>query len=216
MWPRRRSSVRAASLTMLACLAVASVGCTMTANSGGPLDQELADILDTLPGRYAGQVPSGNGETAMLYHTIEPVSLPELGDTVIHHVISREGFDDPEPFQQKFYTIDRSAKRQRNQMSSVVMMRTGRWEQGDELDAAKLIRFPQPDCAIVWNRDTRGLVARVKRGDCVYESAALGGAIIPDMTYIVTEDDFAIQDLLYKEDGTLLTPGAMVTTPRRR
>ena len=178
------------------------------------LDVELADILATAPGRYAGVLPNRSDPSAMLYHTIEPVALPEHGDTVLMHVISQNGFDDPTPFQQKFYAFDLSPDRTQNQMTSIVLMRASRWRPGEQLDESKLIRFPS-ECAIVWSRDDRGLVARVQRGDCVYQSKALGGAIEPDMTYVVTAVSFGIQDLLYRSDGTLLTPDSgLIVSPR--
>ena len=191
------------------------LGCdTQQRSAASQLDAELAAILETAPGRYAGVVPNRSDPPAMLYHTIEPVALPEHGETVLMHVISQTGFDDPTPFQQKFYAFDLSPDRTRNQMTSIVLMRASRWQPGQQLDESKLIRFP-PECAIVWSRDERGLVARVQRGDCVYESKALGGPIEPDMTYVVTAESFGIQDLLYRSDGTLLTPGSgLIVSPR--
>ena len=204
------------------CFSVTGIMCALLAGCASeraqdPLSAELEAILQLAPGRYAGPLPNAQDpdEPAMLYHTIEPVDLPGYGQTVLLHVVSRQGFDDPTPFQQKFYAFDLRPDRPRNQMTSIVMMRSARWRPGDDLDESKLIRFPA-ECAIVWSQDSRGLVARVKRGDCVYESEALGGPIEPDMTYVVTQHSFGIQDLLYRSDGSLLTPDSgLIVTPRQ-
>ena len=181
-----------------------------------PLDVELEAILALLPGRYAGSRATGAqpDREGMLYHTIEPVALPEHGRTVLLHVLSTRGFDDPQPLQQKFYAFDERAGRTHNSMRSIVLVRAPRWQPGMALDEDSVIRFP-PECAIRWHRDERGLVARVKRGDCVYRSEAFGGDIVPDMTYVATPESFAIEDTLYRPDGSAVIPrGGLLVAPR--
>lgn len=204
-----------AGLSLLVSFALSSGQAAATELRPEALDIELQGLLTLLPGRYAGPLASAEmpDREGMIYHTIEAIALPEHGEQVLLHVVSLKGFDDPQPFQQKFYALDTDPNRARNQMASIVVMRAARWQQGDGVPE-NIIRFP-PECAISWRRDDSGFVARVKRGDCVYESAAFGGAIIPDMTYVVSPESFAIRDLLYRPDGSLLTPGGGFVTASR-
>lgn len=205
-----------------AALAVLALGCAVAAGAGDRADpalvRELAAIERTLPGRYAGSLATAArpDREGTLYHVIERVALPDYGELVFRHLLSLKGFDDPRPFQQKFYRFDLSPERTHNRMRSVVLMRAPRWQPGETLPREGLIEFPE-ECAIRWQTDERGLVARVRRGDCVYDSAALGGPIVPDMTYIATPDSFALKDQLFRPDGSQVTPGGgLVVAPRVR
>lgn len=205
-----------ATLTAICCALWGSASAAEEPGEAG-LDSELRALLAVLPGKYTGSLANAANpdREGQLFHTIEPIDLPEYGKRVFLHTLSLKGFDDPQPFQQKFYRFDLDADRERNRMTSVVMMRAPRWQAGTALDEEALIRFPA-ECAINWHRTGDDFVARVKRGDCVYKSAALGGDIIPDMTYVVTEESFAISDVLYRPDGSTVTPDNGLATAQRQ
>jgi hypothetical protein len=193
-----------------------------TEKSQGPahtaaLDKELEQLLSLLPGRYRGKLDGEEGDDGRhIYHTIEVIEMPAHGEKTLIHVLSLEGFDDPQPFQQKFYAFDLRPERSRNRMESIVLMRAPRWQPGQALDDQRLLRFP-PECRISWRREGSTFVARVRQGSCAYESAAMGGTIVPDMTYVVSEESFAIRDILYRPDGSLAVPsqgGDFIVAPR--
>jgi hypothetical protein len=174
------------------------------------LDAELAEILALLPGRYEGPVPGGR-----LFHKIVPIVAPNFGDAaVFYHQISRDGFDSADPFQQKIYVFNRDPGRAFNRMRSWVFFPKQGYANLEQDPAAlravrppMLMNFPI-ECAIRWDRgDTPGrFVARVRRQDCTYDSVGFKQKISPDMTYVLDRDSFALEDILYGENGQPLFP----------
>jgi hypothetical protein len=197
--------------------ATAAAGTSQDPARAAALDEELEQLLSLLPGRYRGDLDSDDGNGGrQIHHTIEVIEMPEHGEKTLIHVLSLSGFDDPQPFQQKFYAFDLSPERSQNRMESIVLMRAPRWQPGQALDEQRLLRFP-PECRISWRREGSTFVARVRQGSCAYESAAMGGTIVPDMTYVVSEESFAIRDILYRPDGSLAVPsqsGDFIVAPR--
>ncbi len=174
------------------------------------LDAELAELLALLPGRYEGPASGGR-----LFHKIVPITAPNFGDAaVFYHQISRDGYDSAAPFQQKIYVFNRDPARGFNRMRSWVFFP----KQGFanlERDAAalrtlqpsQLMNFPI-ECAIRWDRgDAPGrFVARVRREDRTYDSAGFKQKISPDMTYVLDRESFALEDILFGENGQPLFP----------
>jgi peptidylprolyl isomerase len=181
------------------------------------LDAELAQLLVTLPGRYAGDAPdpAHPGLRIALHHKIIRVVAPQFGgDAVFYHQISHGDPDSLTPFQRKIYVFDRNPARSFNSMRAFVFA-NGQGAANLErdpaglltLDPAQLMNFPLP-CAIRWSRNTaRNLfVARVHRENCSYDSAAFKQRISPELTYELANDGFAIEDVLYGADGRPLFP----------
>jgi peptidylprolyl isomerase len=209
----------AASFVVTAPVAVAA--------PAGPLDAELAQILTLLPGRYQGDAPDPRDPTGVrrlpLQHKIVRVEAPQFGDTVFYHQISRDGLDSAKPFQRKIYAFDRDPRRRANSMRSWVF-RPGEGPPNLELDPtalraldpASLMNFP-PECAIRWAKGSApgSFVARVRRQDCSYDSAAFRQRISPEMTYELAPGSFGIEDVLYGADGRpLFPPTGVLVAPR--
>jgi len=212
---RRVPLVSIASLLALAATAALSA-------TPPDLDRELAQILELLPGRYAGETRDprdASGRPITLYHKIARIDAPQFGsDTVYYHLIARDGFDSEKPFQQKIYAFDRRPDRRINSMRSWVYLPT---TPGSNLerDPARqkalrqdeLMNFPV-ECAIRWSRAEPAagaapeFIARVKPADCAFQSAAFRQTIRPDMTYVVSAARFGIQDILNGENGQPLFP----------
>ena len=49
-------------------------------------------------------------------------------------------------------------------------------------------------------------IARVRRTECQYQSRAFKQTIAPEMTHILSASGFAIEDVLYGENGRPLFP----------
>jgi CpeT/CpcT family (DUF1001) len=191
-------------------------GCAAGGGRSGPaprpLEAELAEILALLPGRYEGPASGGR-----LFHKIVPLTAPNFGaESVFYHQISRDGFDSSAPFQQKIYVFDRDPARGDNRMRSWVFFPKQGYANLERdpaamraLQPAQLMNFPL-DCAIRWARgDAPGrFVARVRREDCTYDSAGFKQKISPDMTYVLDGESFALEDILYGENGQPLFPPA--------
>jgi hypothetical protein len=176
------------------------------------IDAELEQVVALLPGRYEGPASGGR-----LYHKIVPIAAPNFGAAaVFYHQISRDGYDSAAPFQQKIYVFDRDPARAFNRMRSWVFFPKQGYANLERdaaalraLQPAQLMNFPL-ECAIRWSSgDSPGrFVARVRREDCTYDSAGFRQKISPDMTYVLDRDSFALEDILYGENGQPLFPSA--------
>ena len=185
------------------------------------LDRELVEILQQLPGRYAGE--AGNPRIA-LQHKIVQIEAPQFGDVVFYHQISRDGMDSTAPFQQKIYVFDRRSDRPVNRMRSFVFPPKSGYANLERrpdilktLDPSQLMNFPE-GCAFLWSAaegEPGVYVARVSPETCSYESAAFKQRISPKMTYRVANDSFGIEDLLYGATGQpLFPPSGLLIVPR--
>ena len=192
------------------------------------LDSQLAQILQLFPGRYSGEAndpADASGKARLtLYHKIARINAPQFGgDAVYYHQISRDGFDSPQPLQQKIYAFDRSPVRKANSMRAFVfpLSATAAHLQDDPaaalaLQPGKLMVFPAA-CDIRWAAGSSPGVyrARVRRGDCSYDSVAFKQKISPDLTYELSGASFAMEDVLFGADGNALFPSSgLLTTPR--
>ncbi len=184
------------------------------------LDAELDQILALLPGRYTGPAPNGH-----LFHKIVPIVAPQFGDAgMFYHQISRDGFDSATPFQQKIYVFDRDPARSFNRMRSWVFFPKQGYANLEQdaaalraVTPAMLMNFPLA-CAIRWESGDAParFVARVRREDCTYDSAGFRQKISPEMTYVLDRESFALEDILYGENGQpLFPPGGLLRAARQ-
>lgn len=205
----------------LALSVLAMPGRAAESASPAVLERELAEILQQLPGRYAGE--TGHPRVA-LQHKIVRVEAPRFGETVFYHQISRDGMDSTAPFQQKIYVFDRRPDRRVNRMRSFVFPPKSGYANLERrpdvlktLDPAQLMNFPE-GCAFVWSAaesEPGVYFARVAPESCAYESAAFKQRISPKMTYRVATDSFGIEDVLYGTTGQpLFPPSGLLVVPR--
>jgi hypothetical protein len=199
-------------------LALAAAGRAAEPPTPPAIEVELAAITALLPGRYVAELPdprSPTGPRLRIYHEILPVRAPRFGaGLAFYHQISRDGFDADTPFQQKVYVFDASPDRPRNRMRSFVLMpgaasvspRRGLAALA-ALDPGATLAFP-PACIINWSPGEvpGSYLARVRRADCRYRSERFGQDISPDLTYLLTPDSLAVEDLLFGADGKSLVP----------
>lgn len=184
------------------------------------LDAELGQLMALLPGRYEGPASGGR-----LYHKIVPIAAPNFGEAaVFYHQISRDGYDSVTPFQQKIYVFNRDPARAFNRMRSWVFFPKQGYANLEQdaaalrtLQPAQLMDFPI-ECAIRWSSggSPGRFVARVRREECTYDSAGFKQKISPDMTYVLDRDSFALEDILYGENGQPLFPSAGLLRAARR
>lgn len=197
-------------ILLLCCLPL-----TAPAAEPAAVAEELERLLEVLPGRFSGPMPDGG----VLYHKIVGINAPQFGATALYHQISRDGFDSSKPLQQKIYAFDRDSMRVANKMRAwVIDSRAGlaNIERSqiviNALDPTQLQSFPDA-CAIRWTEDQAAgsFTARVERTRCSYGSAAFGGQISPEMTYLVSPAKFIVDEALYRDTGEPLFPptGAM-------
>lgn len=189
---------------------VLASGAGSTAAAGEPasrLDAELAQIVALLPGRYQGTMPVMSDpsakKTETVYHKIARIDAPQFGAMVMYHQIGAAGPDGP-PAQQKIYVFDVSPSRTENRMRSFVIPR-GRGLQnleslGPELAPDSLMNFP-PECAIRWRRVSGGFAAHVSARDCQYPSQTWKTDVRPDVTYVLKQRSFSLQESMYYADG---------------
>ena len=173
----------------------------------GRLDAELAQIVALLPGRYQGTMPVMSDpsakKTETVYHKIARIDAPQFGAVVMYHQIGAVSPDGP-PAQQKIYVFDVSPSRTENRMRSFVIPR-GRGLQnleslGPELAPDSLMNFP-PECAIRWRRVSGGFAAHVSARDCQYPSQTWKTDVRPDVTYVLKQRSFSLQESMYYADG---------------
>ena len=209
----------ACRLAPMVAVLVASSACATLADPAAPLDRQLEGIVALLPGLYAGSMPGDfgaeAGEGSRIFHKIVRIDAPQFGsDLVFYHQISRDGFDSTKPLQQKIYAFDRDRKRTANVMRSRVFFPGQGYANLEQdgaalssFDPATLMQFPT-ECAIRWSAgDSVGqFVARVSRADCRYQSQTFKQTIAPELTYILSAAEFAMEDVLYGENGAPLFP----------
>jgi hypothetical protein len=177
------------------------------------LDEELAQIVALLPGRYQGTSPATSqrpGETASpspVFHKIVRIEAPQFGRTVFYHQIGRDGFEGA-PIQQKIYAFDESPSRDANRMKAwvippgrgLVNLEASR-DELRTLQPASLMVFPRA-CDIAWKRIAGGFEANVSASACEYESRAFRTTVRPDMTYVLTKDSFSLQEAMRRANGS--------------
>lgn len=196
-------------------------------------ESEFRELVGLLAGRYSGETadpadPAAQRRTG-LHHKIVRVELPNFGEHVYSHQISRDAPDSAQPWQQKLYVFDRDPARPRNSMRAFVVPPAAGLA-NFEADPPRLERvaalsspaaggfegFP-PACDIVWSREPDGaFVGRVRREACRYESRGFAQPIAAELTYRVTRDAFGIEEALYDASGQpLFPPRGLLTVARR-
>ena len=191
-----------------------------------PLDAELTKITSLLTGRYAGSMadpldPTG-GKTIRLHHKIVSIEAPQFGQRVFYHQISRDAVDSLQPTQQKIYVFDLDPARKQNRMRSFVFYPKSGYANLErdpaalrQLQPQQLMSFPA-GCEINWSEEAGEVFfARVRLGDCRYESAAFKQTILPLLTYRVSRDAFAIEDVLHDANRKPLYPSMGLASAAR-
>ena len=199
--------LRANPLLGILCVSLPMVALTAPSQPS-PLDAQLTRIASLLTGRYAGPIadpldPTG-GKTIRLHHKIVPIEAPQFGQKVFYHQISRDAVDSLQPTQQKIYVFDLDPARKQNRMRSFVFYPKSGYANLErdpvalrQLQPQQLMSFPS-GCEINWSEETGEVFfARVRLGDCRYESTAFKQTILPLLTYRVSRDAFAIEDVLH-------------------
>lgn len=224
---------RSARTTIFVCGLLLGLPVFAPAAIAADTETEFRELIDLLPGRYSGDV-ADPADPAMqrrivLHHKIVRVELPNFGEYVFHHQISRDTLDSADPWQQKIYIFDRDPARRTNTMRSFIVpkeLKLANFE-SDPVKLAELARRESPlaagfwgfpaGCEFRWSRDAvSSFTAKVRREDCSYESAAFKQKISPQMTYRVTRDAFGIEDLLFGANGKALFPArGVLTVPRK-
>ena len=172
---------------------------------------ELPSLAELLPGRYAAP---HEGQT--VYHKIVAIEAPQLGERVLYHQISREGFDGA-PLQQKIYVLSPGG----DAMRALVVSEDGAKYQNLEmklqlsanLEAATFLQFPSA-CDFVWTVEKDGYLGRVEPEQCQYTSPAFGGTINPSMTYRLSTTEFAITETLFRANGEPVFPTSQMVGVR--
>jgi hypothetical protein len=223
----------ALGLIISAALSLSSVALSANATSVSDLESELTELLDTVTGRYSGEVPDPtdvSGERKMLlHHKIVRVDLPRFGEYVLYHQISRDALDSAQPWQQKLYVFDQSASRRQNVMRSFVIpselglanfeadpVRFQKLATAASPEEAGLQGFPE-GCKIRWTREEDAVfVARVRRQDCRYDSATFRRRISAGMTYRVTSQSFGLEEVFFGANGAPLFPSRGLLTVARK
>jgi len=195
-------------------------------SAASTLDAELSRIMALLPGRYAGSIvdpfaPS-SGKMIRLHHKIVPIEAPQFGQKVFYHQISRDAVDSLQPTQQKIYVFDLDPARKRNRMRSFVFYPKSGYANLErdpvalrQLQPQQLMSFP-PGCEINWSEETGEVFfARVRLGDCRYDSVAFKQAILPLLTYRVSREAFAIEDVLHDANRKPLYPSVGLASAAR-
>lgn len=203
-----------------ALTALALTGCVSTAPAApSALDQELADLLQVLPGKYAGQAPDMSSATAGLtdiYHKLTRIEAPQFGEEVLYYQLSNEG-PDGAAMQMKIFVFDLSAERTSNRMSAYVFapgQAEGNLEQDPERLAAitpdQLMDFPA-ECAFKWAATEEGFLGEVKAEDCAFQGQTFKTTIRPNMTYGIYGDRFEWDETLLRDSGEVIvsTNGAL-------
>ncbi len=197
------------------------------------LDSELNDLLESVVGRYSGEVVDPTDEFGvrriMLHHKIVRIDLPNFGEYVLHHQISRDGLDSESPWQQKIYVFDQDSKRRNNTMRTfVIPLELGLANfEGDPVKFQKLASVSSPlaaglqgfpdGCKITWSREADSIfVARGGREKCRYESLAFRQRVSASLTYRVTSKSFGIEEQFFGANGKPLFPQRGLLTVARK
>ncbi len=220
-------------LMVFALFALSSTTLLAQKKAAPDLESELNALLESVVGRYSGEVvdPMDNsGERrTMLHHKIARVDLPNFGEYVLHHQISRDALDSETPWQQKIYVFDQDPKRRQNTMRAFVIPRElglANFE-GDPVKFQKLASASTPSaaglqafpdgCKITWVREADSIfVARARREGCRYESAAFRQRVSASLTYRVTPDSFGIEETFFGDNGKpLVLQRGLLTVARK-
>lgn len=219
----KRSIARRSSLQLLVA-SVLLVGCAKPAESIAPtIDRQLSDLLELLPGQYAGDAPKRmipGAEMQRLVHRIRPVNAPQFGERVLYYQVTRDTVEGP-ILQAKVFLFATEADRQANTMRALVLepsqaesLRSGDPADWRSLSPDRLMSFPET-CHFTWTRLESGFLGEGS-GKCSYDSKAFGQTIRPEMRYRITNDAFEFEETLLGEDGSaIVTTGGPLVAQRQ-
>jgi len=191
-------------------------GCAMTAGVSGTHKDDLAALLDLLPGSYTGEVTSpGPRQGAIVRHRLAPSKAPQFGDRVIYYQLDAPGSG--QVLQQKLFVFSSDAGAIRMQPwvfppgngAADLDRRPGLWP---GLRSEDLSGFPEA-CSFLWTRHAGGFDGRVEKSACEFESRAFRRKIRPDMLYRLTKEWLEWSETLYDEDGDVVvsTNGVIIS-----
>lgn len=221
------------ALMGFALLALSTTPLPAEKTRGPDLDSELNQLFELVVGRYSGEVADPMDESdqrrTMLHHKIVRVDLPNFGEYVLHHQISRDGLDSETPWQQKIYVFDQDPKRRHNTMRAFVIPRElglANFE-GDPVKFQRLVSAKSPEaaglqffpdgCQITWAREEESVfIAQVKRGKCRYESPVFRQRVSVSLAYRVTPVSFGIEENFFGVNGKPLLPRSGLLTVARK
>lgn len=221
------------SLMGFALLALSTTTLLAEKTRGPDLDSELNQLLELVVGRYSGEVvdpadESGERQT-MLHHKIVRIDLPNFGEYVLHHQISRDALDSETPWQQKIYVFDQDPKRRSNTMRTFVIPRELGLAnvEGDPVKFQTLASASTPStaglqgfpdgCKITWTREAESIfLARIGREKCRYESPVFRQRVSASLTYRVTSNSFGIEETFFGANGKALFPQKGLLTVARK
>jgi len=185
-------------------------------------DRELTELLELLPGIYAGTAPipgARDGRTQEIFHKIAPIDASQFGARAFYYQLSVGG-PDGQPLQQKVFAFKTNPTRPGNRMRAWIFgpgQEAPNLEQRPDswfyLEAAKLMSFPK-SCAFRWRRVPGGFEGIVKADKCTFQSERFGQAVSPAMRYAVFADRLEWEETLYSADNKVLvsTGGNLIAT----
>jgi len=195
----------------LICAALLLAGCM---RPGPSLDAELGELMQALPGSYAGMVPkalAADGEMERLVHSFVPIEVPQFGPKVLYYQIA-SGTADGKVLQAKIFVFSADKGRKANTMRAYILdpAQAGETLYADParlaaLNPSALMSFPQA-CFFRWSRVGGGFAGEGSP-TCAYPSRAFGQMIRPEMSYRILGNRFEWGEVLRGEDG-----GAIVST----
>ena len=212
------------SLLLALTLLGLAASCTEPAKDrNASVDRELNALLDLLPGSYSGEAPKAmqpDGAMQSLVHSFQPVDTPELGERVLYYHVTRDTRDGP-ILQAKLFVFDTAADRTANTMHALVLdpaqakaLRGADAAQWQAMSPQELMSFPE-DCFFTWEPVEEGFHGEGS-DTCSYESKAFEQTITPDMRYRISSDEFALEETLLGEDGSIIvTTGGMLVANRQ-
>lgn len=184
------------------------------------LDQQLAAILQVLPGKYKAENPRAvppKGEMEILYHKFVPIDAPQFGDTVLYYQLST-GSADGAALQMKIFSFDDEPARAVNRMRAHVFapgQAPGNLDQAPErlaaLEPSELMSFPT-QCDLIWSPEGSGFIGAVRAADCAFPGGVFKQTIRPAMSYNIAGNRLEWDEILYTDDMRVLvtTNGALL------
>lgn len=190
--------IRFICLTLAAPLILGA--CTQNSS---PLDQQLEEIAEALPGSYAGTMSAGSETLVKITHRFEKITAPRFGDYVFFYEIASDAQNGPGT-QFKIFVFDTDPDRTANSMSAYLLTP----DQLPESDGSRNWNAINPEdlrdfpdvCDFSWSKTDDGFAGVVRAEDCLFPSEVFEGNIRSDMTYQISGDT-----LFWEE--TLLTDG---------
>ena len=184
-------------------------------HNGSSIDAEREGIFAALPGTYLGEIASSEGGAASVTHSFQKIDAPQFGSHVLYYEIDSDDPNGP-GVQRKIFVFDDAPNRQENRMKAYLItdaqMPSGEWS---SINPAELRTFPD-ECAFLWSQVEGGYAGIVKSSDCAFPSQVFGGTIRSDMTYQITGDALAWEEVLLTDTLDVIVSTNGLQTALRR